>query len=695
MTALSVQPPYPIFTDSDGTPLEDGYIWIGQANLDPQVNPVSAYWDAALTQLAGQPIRTTGGYPSNNGTPARIYVNSNYSIRVSNKNGAPVYSAQSATERYDSSQIAYDPPFSGSVQRTLEDKISDVVSVKDFGATGDGITFDTDAIKAAIDYAIANGKSVYVPSGTYICTYNVLLFTFSTSTTKTFCLFGDGASSILKMGDGLVGASNRRFFDMRPSVNMDAIEIKNILFDNNARNSPSPPSPYDYEQSHTLRFAGASGTTTKLLKYSGVIVKDPVADGMNNQGTGIISNWVIENCSEIDRTRVRSSIQQSYMAENLCISCFTGDSIESEPTAATTSIKNVFISNSTVSRLDMAGRTGYQNNVCYHVSNCKVSTTMALGYCRLMMNNCEINIGSVGRFNYIGKNCLVSDTIFNLDYDSTTGAVVGIDIYGLAGVEHDISFDNCKFIISYDGSLPVPATGYLVKSSLACPVADVVKWNRKISNSYFDPRAASSVYCYRNGSWVLENNVYACATLVATIAAVFHTHGGPTYGSNTTITGGDFRNVVGYGIGVSNTAGVDQEKSSLTLDGTMLGEAACNPTKFGGGTLSANDSLLNNSRIVQVETIPSYGLNGDTVALRAGNVQLGYGIKYSATATSDSSPNYVLISQKGIKKNTTINRPSALPEDVGLMYFDTTLDADGKPIWFNGAAWVDATGAVV
>jgi hypothetical protein len=99
MSALSIQPVYPIFTDIDGQPLEDGFVWIGQANLDPQVNPINVYWDAALTIPAGQPIRTLGGYPSNSGTPARLYVNSDYSIRVMNKNGSTVYSASAATER--------------------------------------------------------------------------------------------------------------------------------------------------------------------------------------------------------------------------------------------------------------------------------------------------------------------------------------------------------------------------------------------------------------------------------------------------------------------------------------------------------------------------------------------------------------------------------------------------------------------
>lgn len=109
MSALSIQPTYPIFTETDGQPLEDGYIWIGAANLDPQTNPINVYWDTALTQLAGQPIRTEGGYPINSGTPARLYVNSDYSIRVMNKNGSVVYSAPAATERYNGSVVLFGP----------------------------------------------------------------------------------------------------------------------------------------------------------------------------------------------------------------------------------------------------------------------------------------------------------------------------------------------------------------------------------------------------------------------------------------------------------------------------------------------------------------------------------------------------------------------------------------------------------
>jgi len=100
MSALSIQPPYPAFAGADGLPLENGYIWIGTVNLNPQVNQIAVYWDAALTIPAVQPIRTLNGYPVYQGTPAVIYANSDYSIQVLNKNGSLIYSAPAATERF-------------------------------------------------------------------------------------------------------------------------------------------------------------------------------------------------------------------------------------------------------------------------------------------------------------------------------------------------------------------------------------------------------------------------------------------------------------------------------------------------------------------------------------------------------------------------------------------------------------------
>ena len=93
MSALSVEPPYPAFADTDGQPLEDGYIWVGTVNLNPQVNPITVYWDAALTIPAAQPIRTLNGYPVYQGTPSRFYAGSDYSIQVLDAKGSVVYTS--------------------------------------------------------------------------------------------------------------------------------------------------------------------------------------------------------------------------------------------------------------------------------------------------------------------------------------------------------------------------------------------------------------------------------------------------------------------------------------------------------------------------------------------------------------------------------------------------------------------------
>jgi hypothetical protein len=58
MALTQVTGPYPIFTDLDGSPLDDGYLYIGAINDDPEQNPIQVFWDANLTIPATQPIRT-------------------------------------------------------------------------------------------------------------------------------------------------------------------------------------------------------------------------------------------------------------------------------------------------------------------------------------------------------------------------------------------------------------------------------------------------------------------------------------------------------------------------------------------------------------------------------------------------------------------------------------------------------------
>jgi hypothetical protein len=56
-------------------------------------------------------------------------------------------------------------PGLGAITRTVDAKLLDTVSVKDFGAVGDGVTNDTAALQLALDASV--GKSLFVPPGTY------------------------------------------------------------------------------------------------------------------------------------------------------------------------------------------------------------------------------------------------------------------------------------------------------------------------------------------------------------------------------------------------------------------------------------------------------------------------------------------------------------------------------------------------
>ena len=206
MSALSIQVPFPVFNDRDGQPLDNGYVWIGVPNLPPQTNPVTVYFDEALTQPAAQPLRTINGYIANAGSPAQVYINGvNFSVLVQDSKGTMVYNFPEGTgisgdasgvdytpdassllfpggtisvasaldqitdEATGSSIIGFEQSGANAVPRSVQDKLREyAVSVKDFGAVGDGVADDRGAINAAFAAVIGRGcGTVFFPFGTY------------------------------------------------------------------------------------------------------------------------------------------------------------------------------------------------------------------------------------------------------------------------------------------------------------------------------------------------------------------------------------------------------------------------------------------------------------------------------------------------------------------------------------------------
>lgn len=90
---IEVRNPANQFFDTDGTPLDNGYIYVGTTGANPETSPQTVYWDKSGTITAAQPIRTLNGYPSRDGAISKFYTSTkNYSITVRDKRGSLVVS---------------------------------------------------------------------------------------------------------------------------------------------------------------------------------------------------------------------------------------------------------------------------------------------------------------------------------------------------------------------------------------------------------------------------------------------------------------------------------------------------------------------------------------------------------------------------------------------------------------------------
>ena len=277
----SIVSPFPFFTDTTGAPLEGGYLYIGQSNLNPETAPVNVFWDAALTIPAPNPVRTVGGYPSRAGTASRFYAATDtYSITVRNRNHVLVFSAfdqsdapssvfdistqvitatagqttftlttfvylpgtdtlqvyrnglrltsvtdyietNSSTvtltspaalgdqflfqggavitgDQVPGSGVSFIQAGTGAITRNMQDKARESVSVKDFGAVGNGTTDDTTAIQTWLTYISGNEKIGFIPSGEYKFTGPLL-----SENGSNWGIKGDGSSSVLLKYTGL------------------------------------------------------------------------------------------------------------------------------------------------------------------------------------------------------------------------------------------------------------------------------------------------------------------------------------------------------------------------------------------------------------------------------------------------------------------------------------------------------------
>lgn len=98
MAATSEARALPFFTDLVGQPLESGFIYIGQAGLDPVAYPavVSSTIDGSI--VLAQPIRTTHGCAVSGGALVHMFVPIPYSITILDSSGRLIYASLNETD---------------------------------------------------------------------------------------------------------------------------------------------------------------------------------------------------------------------------------------------------------------------------------------------------------------------------------------------------------------------------------------------------------------------------------------------------------------------------------------------------------------------------------------------------------------------------------------------------------------------
>jgi acetolactate synthase small subunit len=197
----------------------------------------------------------------------------------------------------NASQVTYIPAGASAVATNVQAKLRETVSVKDFGATGDGITNDTAAIQAALN---SGANTIYFPAGTYIVTEDGSSYALRPLSNQKIIGAGRGAT-IIKLANNQ--GSFSRVFGVLSKTN---VTIQSLTVDGNKANQTA-----GFEQQHGI-FINASSNVLVI----DVQVKETRGDNIywygNCQNCSVVDSWL----QTTDRICIHAQIITNCVVSN-------------------------------------------------------------------------------------------------------------------------------------------------------------------------------------------------------------------------------------------------------------------------------------------------------------------------------------------------------------------------------------------
>jgi hypothetical protein len=216
-------------------------------------------------------------------------------------------------------KLAFTQAGTGAVQRTLQDKEREYVSVLDYGADPTGATNSV----RAFNFAMRSGKSVYIPRGTYLIEADTTPGTpfgdfmiyignngsdpFLQSNLNGLTVFGDGYQSVIKLGDNV--GRNRLLFGAGAGDALANMTFRDFAIDfngaNNLQTSYGDPLRYNsgfyffcpcynmtFENLYWYNFSGSQGLRIGNDTSGGYGANIRVLNcRINNFGIGLSGNF--------------------------------------------------------------------------------------------------------------------------------------------------------------------------------------------------------------------------------------------------------------------------------------------------------------------------------------------------------------------------------------------------------------------